>query len=128
MRRYRIAGAGLAAALLAGCGGSGFAPVAGTVTYNNEPLREGSIEFHPEKGRPAYGKIRDGKIVEVTTDTIGDGARVGPVRVTIQAVTGSGDMYAKHKSLVPDKYGDPAKSGLTADIKSKANDLKFDLK
>jgi len=128
MRRYRIAGVCLAAALLAGCGGGGFAPVAGTVTYKNEPLKEGSIAFHPEKGRPAHGKIRDGKIVEVTTETAGDGARVGPVRVTIQAVTGGSDMYAKHKSLVPDKYGDPSKSGLTAEIKPDANDLKFDLK
>ena len=89
---------------------------------------EGTIVFHPEKGRPASGKIRDGKIVDVTTTTPNDGAPVGPVRVAIQSITNADKMDAPHNSLIPEIYGDPGKSGLTADIKADKNDLKFELK
>ncbi|MCE9565705.1 MAG: hypothetical protein K8U57_27085 [Planctomycetes bacterium] len=128
MTRLRMAWASVLFVFVAGCSGPGIAPVEGTVTYKGEPLKDGTILFHPEKGRPAAGKIRDGKIVEVTTETLNDGVPVGSVRVAIQAITNPDKMDAPHKSLIPEKYGDPDKSELTADIKPGKNDLKFELK
>jgi len=128
--RVRFATAGLlAAACLAGCGGGGpeLVPVKGTVKYKGQPLPTGSITFHPAKGRPATGTIKDGAIQDVTTVTAGDGATAGTAKVTVQANSGGGDMYAPRKSLIPDKYGDPEKSGLTAEIKAGGGDLAFDL-
>jgi len=129
MRINRMIGMAVLAGLMVGCGsGLDLGSVTGTVTYKDAPLKEGTITFHSEKGRPAVGKIVEGKITDVTTENLNDGVAIGPSRVTVQAITNAGDMYAKHKSLVPDKYGDPAKSQLKADIKSGSNDLKFDLK
>ena len=105
------------------------ARVAGTVVYNGKPLESGTIVFYPPKGRSASGKIKDGKIIEVTTLAPNDGAPVGACKVTIQAVTNPNDMYAEHKSLVPDRYADVNKTDLTATVeKGKANDFKFELK
>ena len=128
MTRLRIALAGALLGLVVGCGGPGVAPVEGTVTFKGEPLKEGTILFHPEKGRPAAGKIRDGKIVEVTTETLNDGVPVGRVRVAIQAITNADKMDGPHKSLIPEKYGEADKSELKAEITAGKNDLKFDLK
>src|SRR5262245_28902387 len=64
-----------------GCGGPQLVSVSGTVTYKKEPLKEGSILFHPEKGRPAQGKIVNGEILDVSTFKKGDGATPGPNKV-----------------------------------------------
>ena len=112
---------------IGGCGGNR-ASITGTVTYKNQPVKEGTIMFLPEGGRPATGKIVDGKIVDVTTTQSNDGAPVGKHKVQITAVEGGKDMYAKTRSLIPEKYGNPEKSGLTAEIKPGQNELTFDLK
>lgn len=55
---------GLAAAVLAGCGGTGpTAVVTGTVTYNGQPVKEGTITFTSKGGRGSVngGTITDGK-------------------------------------------------------------------
>jgi hypothetical protein len=129
---YRPVLAALVGALslfaLAGCGGSSLVPVTGTVTYKGKALPQGTIMFQPEQGRAASGKIKDGQIVEVTTHTLNDGLAVGKYRVSITAVANPEDMYAKHESLIPAAYNSPDKSGLTAEITSGKNELKFDLK
>ena len=101
--------------------------IEGTVSLKGSPLNEGTIGFIPEKGRPAYGKIVDGKILDVTTTTTGDGVALGPCKVQIQPAA-SKDMYAKVKSQIPEKYQNPAKSNLTATIESGVNKVAFDLK
>jgi hypothetical protein len=117
----------LSLVLLAGCG-AGHAKVSGKVTYNGQPLKQGSITFLPAGGgRPANGKIKDGEIVELTTETLNDGVQTGSYKVTIRSISNPDNMYASQKSLIPDRYGDPAKSGLTADIKRGTNELKFEL-
>jgi hypothetical protein len=110
-----------------GCGGPKPVAVSGKVTYKQKLLAQGSITFTPEKGRMATGKIRDGMIVEVTTHNLNDGALEGHNKVAIRSVSNPDDMYAEHVSLIPDKYGDPEKSGLTADLKPGENVLTFDL-
>lgn len=119
---------------LTGCGGGQsvrppLGKVTGTVTYNDKPLADGTITILPEKGRPASGRIKDGKIVDVTTyDQTGDGAPLGTHPVAIRAVENAADMYAKPKLLIPAKYGDTKTSGLSAEIKSGENTLDFKLK
>jgi len=117
--------------LAAGCGRSGgptLAPVSGTVTYNGQPLEQGTIIFHPPKGRPSHGKIENGKITEVTTLDPGDGAVVGPNQVAIQSVERSTDINTPSKLLIPQRYGNPKESGLTAEVKEgQANEFTFEL-
>jgi hypothetical protein len=115
-------------AALSGCRPAAPVPVTGKVTYQGRPLEQGTITFTPEEGRVAFGKIKDGKIVEVTTHSLNDGATKGHHRVAIRSISNPDDMYAKHESLIPENYGDPNTSGLTADLTSGTNDLSFDLK
>ena len=118
----------LLAGLMTGCSNQKLAPVKGTVKYKGQPLASGSITFHPEKGRPATGTIKNGEILDVTSFVSGDGAPVGPVKVTVQSIKGGGEnMYAKQESLIPEKYGQVAKSGLTAEIKPEGGDVNINL-
>ena len=120
----------IASLLLAGCGGDGPAmgPVEGTVTHNGRPLERGTIVFHPAKGRPAHGKIEDGRISRVTTLRAGDGATVGPNKVAIQSLQRSADMNVPSKSLIPQRYANAGQSGLSAEIKpGESNELTFEL-
>lgn len=112
-------------ALVAGCG-SGTQPVTGTVTYKSSPLSKGTITFVPETGRPSSGEIADGKILNVTTNHPNDGLPKGKYKVAIAAMDKPGEMSAKW--IIPERYGDAAKSGLQAEIKDGENRLSFDLK
>jgi len=118
------------ALVLPGCGGGGptLAPVSGTVTYNDKPLAKGRICFQPASGRPAYGDVVDGKIVDVKTADEA-GVTVGACQVGITSVQEAADMYTPSKSLIPQRYADPKKSELKADIqKGQTTEVKFELK
>ena len=121
----------LVALVLPGCGGGGptLAPVSGTVNYNGTPLAQGEISFHPADGRrPAYGKIQDGKIVDVKTAD-DEGVIVGTCQVGVTSVEAAADMYTPSKSLIPQRYADPKKSGLTCEIKEgQTNEVELELK
>ena len=101
---------------LVGCGGPQLASVTGTVTYKNEPLKQGTILFHSGTRHAAAGKIVDGKILEVTTFAAGDGATPGPNKVTIVSLENPDDMYSD-KSLIPVKYSKVDESNLSCDLK-----------
>lgn len=113
-----------------GCGsGEEPVPIKGTVTYRGKPLDQGEISFYPEGGRPASGKIVAGQITDVTTFVLNDGVLPGKCRVAVQSVENAGDMYKKHRSLIPDTYATPERSGLTAEVaRGGENSLVFDLK
>lgn len=124
----------LVLATLPGCGASDRAetvPVTGTVTYNGAPLEHGTVIFYPADGRPAYGKIAKGSLTDVTTYEPADGAVPGAHRVVVQSTdkAADADPMAAGKSLIPERYGDPEKSGLTAEIEpGKANEITLELK
>lgn len=125
--------------LLAGCG-SNMAQVTGTVTYEGKALKEGTIIFETTGARPASGKIVEGKIVEVMTLKEGDGITPGTHKVAIHAfeTTGgagganpgdkSGVASMMPKRLIPESYGNPETSKLTAEIKAGTNEVKYELK
>lgn len=128
-------------AVLTGCAENSTVPVAGSVTYEGRPLTSGVIIFETSGARPAVGRIIEGKIVEVTTYRDGDGAPPGEHKVAIQSVETGGAAITKHpgeagvpdgymqsRSLIPEDYGDPEKSGLTAALTTGENRLSFELK
>ncbi len=117
--------------LAGGCGPRRppLAPVSGQVTYEGKPLKTGKIQFLPAEGRSATGKIRDGRIEEVGTFDRGDGVLVGSHRVAIYAFIREPVGMEAPPWVIPQRYGDPATSGLTAEIRSgKTNELTFELK
>jgi len=138
--RYAAWGLLLPAVLSAGCG-SGLGQVTGKVYYDGKPLKQGSIRFETTGARPATGNIVDGEIVEVMTLKPGDGVPLGSHKVAVFSLdpgTGggpknpgdpsAGPAAMMTASLIPAVYNDPAKSGLTAEIKSGPNEVRFDLK
>ena len=121
---------------LAGCGESGpeMARVYGTVTYKGSPVPKGTISFIAATpgGRNATGAIAEDGTYSLQTESPGDGAIVGEYRV---AVTARDDPILDYipkkapppKRLTPQKYEDPATSGLTATVKSGSNTIDFPL-
>ena len=105
------------------------AQVTGNVTYKGQPVKQGSITFVPAEGRPATGKIVDGKITEITCYELNDGVPLGSHKVLIQAGQQSDDMYAPTaKSPIPERYASLEKSDLTAEIVAGENTVDFELK
>lgn len=134
---------------LSGCGSGRtqqpVAPVKGTVTYNGRPLKHGTILFESPGKRTAVGEVRNGAIVGVRTYEDNDGAPVGEHRVAIQSLaemsaialagpSNPGDTgkynpaYMSGTSAIPEHYGNPATSGLTANVAPDGAPLKFELK
>ena len=119
---------GALVATAAGCGNSDMAQVTGTVTYKGEPLKTGYITMEPVEGRSAQGKIRDGKIVDLTTYEEGDGVRVGKHKVAIISFVREPVGMEVPPSVIPLRYRDPGASGLTAVIEpGQTNELVFEL-
>ncbi|MCA9014241.1 MAG: carboxypeptidase regulatory-like domain-containing protein [Planctomycetaceae bacterium] len=123
--------------VLVGCGSGVDRPstskVEGTVTFDNQPLEGASISFIPQDGRPASGFTDASGHFVLKTFEAGDGAIPGEHTVIVTKVTAESnsgdDIYAKQKSVIPEKYGDLKKSGLTATVKADGeNNFNFDLK
>lgn len=125
-----------------GCGRSDRPPlgrIAGTVQYNGQPLASGTIIFEVPNARSAHGTIAEGKIVDVTTYDSGDGVPVGEARLAVFATDAGGGAAASPaatpdaktvidqnymgsgRSLIPQRFNDPATSGLTWSIKAGEN-------
>ena len=96
-----------------GCGDSGGrAGLTGIVTFDEKPVPEGSIEFHPiqgTKGPSSGGQIADGEFEIVPRD----GLFPGTFQVSITAYRGTGKMqiyeltgeeYEVHEQYLPARY------------------------
>ena len=121
--------------LQSGCNRSGLnlAPVEGVVTYKGAPLDQAGVLFKPPTGPMAFG----------TTDSQGhftlstanhSGALIGEHRVAISktqtlAPQVAGEHFPRYqtKYLIPQKYGSPESSELTATVNSGKNNLDFKL-
>lgn len=131
-------------------------PVTGVVTLDGKPIEGANVTFYPDTGeatgttgqqkksdtasRPATGATdKDGKFTLKTFEP-GDGALPGKYKVAIikKEVTGfladkdglSGGIAPegiKEKWIIPPKYADPNKSGLTAEVKVGMQPLEFKL-
>lgn len=125
--------------LFAGCGsGPETGLVTGVVTLNNKPLENASVSFFPSDGRASGAKTNSEGKYELIFTRDQKGAIVGGHRVTISredfvatdytAEQGDIDEEDKEIEKVPEKYGNPETSGLTAEVASGENEFNFDLK
>lgn len=133
----------LCASLAAGCGGEpGVAPVSGLVTVGGQVPGSGSgrITFYPEQGRAATAPISKDGTYTLSTFGNGDGALVGKHRVAIKytRIVGSAPRSYDEEMkggatqqvmvfVVPERYGDPQTSELTAEVEKKENRRDFNL-
>jgi len=102
--------------------------VAGTVKYDGKALPTGSIIF--SMGTKGHGT---GPIDASGHYALSMPMPPGSYKVAVRAEEVSSQppppgKMPEVKSLIPQKYGDINKSGLTATIKQGANELDFDLK
>jgi hypothetical protein len=123
-------------AIIPGCGGDPNdvppVPASGTVTYQGKPLETGTIQFVPEKGRPAIGKIEGGRFT-LTTVKEGDGAAPGKHAVAVSSMkqTAPPQPGAEPEtvSAIDAKYNSTGSSGLTAEIPAAGKtDIVIDIK
>jgi hypothetical protein len=131
MRWIVLAALLLAAPGVLGCSSEGRVGVGGRVTYAGEPLPLGSITFIPtsEKGIRGGGLIVNGAYTVEPTF----GLLPGPHRVEIRWAKATGKKYKNEfgeeidvrQEGLPAKYH--ANSTLTADIKSRGNEIDFHL-
>jgi hypothetical protein len=137
-----------------GCAGSNLpegarptTPVTVTVTYKGAPVEGATVTFitQGDPPAPAYGRTDAQGVAKMKTYIEGDGAVTGTHKVTIiksETVGGAPAVdqdspdydpeaaYAPStvKHHIPQKYGSPATSGLTVDVKDGGpNEVKFDL-
>lgn len=104
------------------------APVKGTVTLLGKPLANVGVTFFPAtKGPIATGNTNAKGEFTLMTVKPGDGAPLGPNLVAIgKAEEGPPKAGAV---TIPDRYGRPSTSELTADVKpGQTNEFTFDLK
>lgn len=127
----------------AGCGYHSDLPplakVTGIVTLDGHPLTTGNVQFMPDGSKGTSGRMSVGGIdqegrFEMTTLKPGDGSQIGHHLVAIQAyeILGSQDPNSPtpivSKPLIPERYGDPHTSGLTAEVHpDRENHLTFEL-
>jgi hypothetical protein len=125
----------LTSALAAGCGDSrGRVPVTGTVTFDGKPLESGNIRFGGDQGAAGAGSIVNGKF-SLSETASQDGVLPGKYEVLIASWIEERGSVRKDGSFspgitrIPLIYLDPAKSGLTAEVKAgESNQFTFELK
>lgn len=103
--------------------------VRGRVTYQGKPLSEGTIAFHPagppgrQLYRPAVGVLAEDGTYQLQSFRHGDGIMPGEYAVVIESYASrptAEDSDRPLKWWIPQKYGNPATSGLTATIPADA--------
>ena len=115
-------------------------PVNGIVTFNGKPLPEATVVFHSNSGdsQAAVGRTNQAGEFQMRTFEDGDGAVAGEHHVTVTCVKTEGppeganldeiQVVIKEVSLIPQKYADPTKSGLTAKVsRDQENSFTFHL-
>jgi len=119
--------------------------VEGTVHFDGEPIKEGTIVFAVSGTRDASGIIENGVIKNITTFDTGDGTPLGEARIAVLVFQdlpsrplvsstentggpGQPTMLGGGKRLaIPEKYANPETSGLTATIKKGINKIDLEL-
>jgi hypothetical protein len=145
--RRLIAAAALVTAVTAGCGGKAqLGQVTGVVTVAGTPVTTGTIMFVPTDGKAAVGSIGPDGRFTLTTHVTGDGALIGPHKVTIHATkVGGGTMVpasfedelkgtkghvlvpGKVEWIVPERYAHLNTSDLTATVNAGPQTIDFNV-
>jgi len=125
----------LLAASLVGCGDNrGRLPVTGTVLFDGKPLESGNIRFGGDQGAAGAGQIVNGSFSLSETGSQ-SGVLPGKYDVLIASwVEERGSVrpdgsFSPGITRIPLVYLDPAKSGLTAEVKKgQVNKFTFEVK
>lgn len=127
----------ISATTFAGCGKSierpNTIPVSGKVTWNGDPLPMGRVQFvpsNPRQGRPAVGDIDQDGNYELMTFQASDGVIPGSYKIFVDARKEGDPNDLKTKGgipVLPQKYYDANKSGLTALIEESDENKVVDL-
>jgi hypothetical protein len=122
----------VAVLILAGCGGSDWGYLEGTVKLNGQPVGPGTISLEPITGEGAGAIARfgaDGKY-KVTSARRKEGAPTGEYRVLIHGGESFGEeqVGARPATQIPARYSKPQTSDLTVTIESGNKSVDFDLK
>ncbi|NOX56509.1 MAG: DUF4198 domain-containing protein [Planctomycetes bacterium] len=129
-------------------------PVTVTVKYKGEPVEGAVVTFVPEAsdGKGASGTTDADGVAKLTTYKPGDGVLAGAYKVKIvkfesaggaadASESGEGEEYeaaaaaaaqrrrkeARPRNLLPTKYANPDKSGLTANVSEENTEFTFEL-
>jgi len=112
-------------------------PISGTITWQGKPLASGRVVFHPQQvaegavRRPATGDLDEAGRYQLTTLTKGDGAAPGNYRVCVFSYLSDQTSAANDVEIpetvwrIPERYGNPETSGLTAEIPPGSRPLQF---
>jgi predicted small lipoprotein YifL len=138
---------------ITGCGSRNPAtvPVSGVVTYQGEPVVGAQVSFMAEgAARAAFGETDSQGRFQLSTYGTNDGAVVGSHTVTVskapdESIGGAGmspddpdggyaaamaqaSQQTTPKGALPEKYGNPNQSGLTAEVtQAGPNEFPFEL-
>jgi hypothetical protein len=129
--------AALCALTIAGCGSAGdrdagpSGAVSGTVTFEGQPVTEGSVQFYSEEA----GSGGTGSLDQTGRFTITEPIPVGTYKVSItppeepapESETGE-FAVPKEYSNIPESYRSELTTSLTADVTKGDNTVEFDLK
>lgn len=116
-----------------GCSsGHDLVQIEGTVTIDGKPLEQGTILFEVSGARTAFGEVKNGQILSMTTFDPGDGVPIGEAKVAVNSLDESSPTQAQAdvsanapggpsgmtvgRSLIPKTYSNPATSGLTISV------------
>ncbi len=131
----RVWGLGLCcclAVVLPGCGGGGInegdVPASGTVTFDGNPLKTGSIALIAADGSTtATGIINEGKF-EIRQTASYAGVAPGTYKVTVNSwirepgsVSPEGEIIAEGERAIPEKFSNPEQSELTLTVPEKGS-------
>ncbi len=127
-----LALAGVTALLLSGCGSSDgpkLASVSGTVTLDDRPLPDATVEFQPHSGSPSIGVTDSTGRYKLMYTASKPGATLGKHKVRITLSSENPDAQGKQlaiRPLLPPRYN--RNSELTAEVTSGSNKFDFSLK
>lgn len=109
-------------------------PVKGTVTYQNTPLKTGSIVFHPDATKGNKSKEQPvGTIAENGSYTIATGNQTGAppgwykVTVVSTAPSNPNDEYSLPRSLISKRYEQVASTPLSVEVKEEGGSYDLNL-
>jgi hypothetical protein len=126
VRKKKMYGMSLWMLLLCGCNsGPTLVPISGQVKIDGKPLERGVVTVWVKDHRPSYGAIDKDGYFALTTHKPGDGCVIGEHAVSISSEVGiKGEQT---QILIPERYGDPAKSGLKLVADAAKDDWMIDL-
>ncbi len=100
------------------------APVEGTITYDDQPLSDAQVEFHPIEGSPSYGVTDASGCYELHYESLDSqqlGALVGNHTVVVKKEDNRGH------SIIPPVYSDVAVAKLKRQVKPERNRIVLEL-